>query len=85
MAGNTISLGEVAERTEMLGMTCNRCDRRGRLRIARLAAEHGPSMPMPTLLHLLTADCPQHGAMGVTDQCGAYFPDLPALFGVARS
>ena len=42
--------------------------------------EHGPSMPMPDLLQMLTDDCPRHSATSVAARCGAHFPGLPALF-----
>jgi hypothetical protein len=37
-------------RLPLFEIACNRCDRRGRLRIDRLLAEHGADMPMPDLL-----------------------------------
>jgi hypothetical protein len=41
--------GTVAGRLSMLDVACNRCDRRGRLRMDRLLTDHGPAMPMPEL------------------------------------
>jgi len=35
---------------------------------------------MPELLALLTADCPRRADASVAQPCGAYFPQLPALF-----
>ena len=43
MAG-VVLLGEIAARLPVLEVSCNRCDRQGRLRTDRLLAEHGPSM-----------------------------------------
>jgi len=48
-----VLLGEIAERftaagLAMLEVSCNRCDRRGRLSIARLLAEHGPRCQVPS-------------------------------------
>jgi hypothetical protein len=37
-----------------LNLASNRYDQRGRLRTARLMDEHGPSMPMPELLEILS-------------------------------
>lgn len=42
MAGGVITLGEKrAKGMTMLAVACNRCERRGRLKIERLIAEHG--------------------------------------------
>ena len=46
MTGTRI-LGEIAARIDLLTVACNRCDRRGRLRIDRLLAEHGADLPGP--------------------------------------
>ena len=82
---DSILLGEVAERgISMLEVACRQCDRRGRFRVARLLAEHGPKMPMPALRNLLAADCPRRSSASFADQChGVYFPQLPYLFGKA--
>jgi hypothetical protein len=44
MARDVITLGEVAERIEIIEIRCGRCDRHGRLSVARLLAEHGPNV-----------------------------------------
>lgn len=41
-----VLLGQVAEPLPVLEVACNRCDRRGRLRTARLVAQHGTQMPL---------------------------------------
>ena len=61
MSGS-ILLVDVANRTDTLDVGCNRCNRRGRLSTARLLGEHGPEMPMPDLLRLISADCPKTAA-----------------------
>jgi len=78
MPGGVISLGEIAGRTALLQVACDRCDRRGRIRTARLLAEHGADLPVAELLRIL-AGCP--GAQGLQphERCGAHFPQLPAL------
>lgn len=74
-----ILLGQVAARLEYLEIGCSRCDRRGRLRLDRLLAEHGPDMPMPALGRLLAADCPRLLADRMPDVCGWRFPVLSKL------
>lgn len=74
-----VTLGQVAARLSVLEVACNRCDRRGRLRIARLLAEHGPAMPMPELRRIIAADCPRMIAGHIHDVCGVHFPGLVGL------
>ncbi len=73
-------LAGIAGRTEHLSVACNRCDRRGRLRIDRLLAEYGPALPIPELRRIVAADCPKMQTGQVHDVCGAHFPELPGLF-----
>ena len=47
MSKGALLLSQIAEKTQMLEVACDRCDRRGRLSVARLIGEHGPDMPMP--------------------------------------
>jgi hypothetical protein len=53
-----ITLGEVAERIEIIENRCERCDRHGRLSVARLLAEHGPNVDFGAVMRLLIGDCP---------------------------
>lgn len=84
MPGSTLSLGDVAARTEALEVACSRCDRRGRYPVVNLIRRYGAAIDLPSLLRLLSADCPEHGTVGQYARCGAHYPGLPALFGVAR-
>lgn len=74
-----VLLGQVADQLPVLEIACHRCDRRGRLYTDRLMAVHGPDMPMPELLRLLSADCPRRSAGSWHDVCGAHFPGLERL------
>jgi hypothetical protein len=49
----SITLGKL----EMLEVACHRCDRRGRLGLARLIAEHGAGTGLPELRTILAGDC----------------------------
>jgi hypothetical protein len=40
------SLGRDRDPPARYDLACNRCDRRSRLRIAQLVAEHGPDLPV---------------------------------------
>jgi hypothetical protein len=43
--------------------------------------EHGPDLPIPTLLCLLSADCPRRLAALISEPCGAHLPELVDMFG----
>jgi hypothetical protein len=75
-SAGVVTLGQVAVRLPVLEVSCNRCDRRGRLHTDRLIAEHGPDMPIPELRRLIAADCPRMIAGRMHDVCGVRFPRL---------
>jgi hypothetical protein len=79
MSGS-ILLGQVAEHLVMLEIACSQCERNGRAAVDQLMAQHGPRMPIPTLLALLSADCPRRQAKKMHDVCGAHMPQLPGIF-----
>lgn len=70
-----VTLAEIARSHRMLDVACNRCERRGRLSVARLIAEHGPG-EVPGLLESIAADCPRMRAKEYHDWCGVHFPGL---------
>ena len=76
-----ITLARVAKHLAMLEIGCRKCERYGRLRVARLIEEHGAGQGLNGLLSHLAADCPRQQALSIYDRCGAYFPQLPAIFG----
>jgi hypothetical protein len=45
---------------EMIEIECSKCGPHGRLRTARLLAEHGPNIKLPDLL-VVIAQCPKWG------------------------
>ena len=47
MPAGFLTLADIAGRVATLEVACNRCDRRGRLRIDSLVTEHGPALPIP--------------------------------------
>jgi hypothetical protein len=49
---------------------CEKCGRHGRLRTARLLAEHGPDIKLPDLLGVI-AQCPKWDSM--SDACEACY------------
>ena len=55
---------------ETVEIECAKCGRHGRLRTARLLAEHGPDIKLPDLLREI-AQCPKWGNMN--DSCEACY------------
>ena len=52
MARDLITLGDAAKRgAEMIEIRCGRCERTGRLHVARLLEAHGPGAAMGSVLH----------------------------------
>jgi hypothetical protein len=81
MARDTYSLGDIAaRRATMLDIRCGRCDRHGRLSVARLLAEHGPNAEFSTIMRGLVGDCPHRDEQQIQNRCDPYCPDLVRLF-----
>jgi hypothetical protein len=81
MAQGVITLGEMqAKGITMLEVACRRCERRGRLSIERLIAEHGDGVL--DLRAVIAADCPKmrNPPTSMYDRCGVNFPELPRWF-----
>lgn len=74
MTSGFVTLGQIAARLPALEVACNRCDRRGRIRIARLMAEYGADLPTPELRHVVAVDCPRMIAVQLHEVCGMHFP-----------
>jgi hypothetical protein len=74
-----VTLGDIADRLAMLDVACSKCDRRGRLSVAKLIAEHGSDMRLPDLRERLAGDCPRVRSASVVDRCGVHYPQLVEL------
>ena len=74
-----VLLGQLTGRLAFLDVACIRCERRGRLRLSRLIAEHGAAFPVPSLTAHIAADCPRI-AKRDRDMCGVHYPQLVNLF-----
>ena len=79
MPHGALSLGQLAERLTHLEVRCRRCERRGRLRLDRLIAQHGADFPGPALREILAGDCPKWDA-SLYERCSVYFPNVPTVF-----
>jgi hypothetical protein len=70
-----VRLGDV-EHLVHLEIACRRCDRHGRMRVARLIAEHGAEIGLPDLAVTLAAGCPKATASDPAARCFVCFPQL---------
>jgi hypothetical protein len=80
-SNGSILLGEVAQHLASVDIACSFCERRGKANISRLMREHGPEMPIPMLLRMLSADCPRRLAARIAEPCGVHLPALADVFG----
>lgn len=76
----SITLADVAARTDGLVVACTRCERAGRYSLDTLIRRHGPAFGVPALLRHLSADCPKRQSISVYDLCDAHAPELSTLF-----
>jgi hypothetical protein len=80
MSGSSITLGDAAATFTMLEIACQRCERRGRLRIDRLIERFGADRGLPELADLLRGDCPKAEAVAVGERCSLFYPQLLRLW-----
>src|SRR5207249_2658909 len=76
----TITLGELQGKLDLLDVACHRCERRGRVSLARLIEEHGAYTGLPDLWETLAGDCQHARATALNNRCAIYYPQLPAMF-----
>ena len=75
-ATGAVTLGELAGRVDPLKVRCRRCRRHGRLRLARLIADHGAGTGLPDLAVRLAAGCPKAETPDLAERCFVFFPQL---------
>ena len=63
----------------MLDVARSKCERPGRLSVAKLIAQHGADMRLPDLREVLAGDCPRVRSASVVDRCGVHYPQLVEL------
>ena len=73
---SAVTLGDLAGRLDRLEVRCRRCERRGRLRLARLVADHGAGTGLPDVAARLAADRPRVEASAPGEGCLVFFPRL---------
>jgi hypothetical protein len=63
------TLADLRPEVAHLDVACSRCDRRGRLSVARLIEQHGPSTTLRDAVAGINAECPIREAHGVMERC----------------
>jgi hypothetical protein len=76
---HSITVGAVAQPTDMIDIRCGRCDRHGRLNTARLLAE-GPDASIGAVMRAQVGDCPKRDDAQMQNRCDPCCPDLVRLF-----
>jgi len=69
MARDFISLDQVAARVAMIDIRCGRCDRHGRLSVARLLAEWGPDASLRDIMHEQIGSCAHQDDSQIYTRC----------------
>ena len=76
------TLREAAARcTTMIDIRCGRCDRHGRLSVARLMAEWGADASLRDIMHEQIGSCPHRNDTQIYTRCDPFCPTLVELFG----
>jgi hypothetical protein len=76
----SLTLRDVAAKTDALMVTCNRCERAMRYPLPTLIEHHGPDYTVPMLLHELSHECVRGASVSAYDLCGVHCPELSGLF-----
>src|SRR5262249_43000830 len=65
---------------DLLEIKCHRCERHGRVSLARLIEEHRADTGLPDLWESLAGDCQHARSTALNNRCAIYYPQLPMLF-----
>ena len=78
MSAGAVTLGDIAGRITVLDVACDRCERRGRFRVAKLIEQLGADIGLPELRGVIAASCPRMTAASIHEGCGVHYPQLRA-------
>jgi hypothetical protein len=73
---SAITFGDLIGKLDSVRVTCNRCGRDGRYKLAGLIQERGRDGKIVDWLDAVTAHCPIKKAQNWNDQCAVRCPDL---------
>ena len=77
---SSFTLGGVAAKTDILVVSCKRCERVDRYPLPSLIEQYSWIFTIPDLLRELSKDCPEQKSLNQYDLCGLCCPELPSLF-----
>jgi len=83
-ARGSITLGELRGKLMMLEIACHRCERRGRMSVAKLIEKHGVDMGLPDLWVSLAGDCPHAHSTALHNRCAIHYAPYGPLHRSAR-
>ena len=69
----------------MIDIRCGRCDRHGRLSVARLMARYGPDASIRDIMHEQIGFSPHRNDTQLYPRCDPYCPTLAQLFSVPEA
>ena len=73
------ALSDLRPDVRHLDVACSRCDRRGRLTVARLIGDRAEGASLRHAVAGINADCPQRDAYSPMERCDIYMPGLADL------
>jgi hypothetical protein len=76
----SITLVELVGKLDLLEIRCHRCERHGRVSLARLIDEHVADTGLPDLWETLAGDCQHARSTALHNRRSIYYPELPGLF-----
>jgi lambda repressor-like predicted transcriptional regulator len=74
MSSGAVTLGDIAGKLAMLEFVCSRCERHGRLSLAKLIERHGADAQLTNMRTVLARDCPRIGR-AIYEQLGVHGSD----------
>ena len=76
-SSGAVTLGGIADRINMLEVACSKCERRGRLSVARLIERHDADAQLTNLRTVLAGDCPRRDLRAMRRASGQPSAEYP--------
>jgi peptidoglycan hydrolase-like protein with peptidoglycan-binding domain len=70
--GEGLSNAELIGRADFLELRCGRCERQGRLSVARLVRENPPETSLASIMRAQIGDCPKQTERRIEARCDPY-------------
>jgi hypothetical protein len=72
MTKDCLMLADIIGRADFLEIRCGRCERSGRLSVARLAQENPPETSLAPIMRAQIGDCPKKAERRIEARCDPY-------------